>query len=76
MDGMVGASDAGIAEYYEMMYEGFDTHYQFMAGDLDGDAMPGAGDAGIMENWEIMYEGMPSQRETALLVCENEYVIF
>ena len=43
---MVGSSDAGIAEYYEMMYEGIDTLDSFMAGDLDGDAMPGASDAG------------------------------
>ncbi len=63
MDGLIGASDAGMAENYEIMYEGFDNLYQFMAGDLDGDAMPGASDAGIMENYEIMYEGMPFQAD-------------
>ena len=64
-DGMVGASDAGMAEYYEMMYEGIDTLDSFMAGDLDGDAMPGSSDAGIMEYWEMMYEGMPLQADVA-----------
>ena len=76
MDGNVGASDAGIAENYEIMYEGFETLYQFMAGDLDGDAMPGASDAGIMENWEIMYEGMPYQADVGIVAYDIPYEIF
>jgi hypothetical protein len=46
-----------------MMYEGFDNLYQFMAGDLDGDAMPGSSDAYVMENYEMTYEGMPFQAD-------------
>ncbi len=76
MDGLVGASDAMICEYYEMMYEGIDTLYQFMAGDLDGDAIPGSGDAMVMEYWEMMYEGMPTQAEIAEMASCLEYEIF
>ncbi len=76
MDGNVGASDAMVCEYYEMMYEGFETLYQYMAADIDGDGLPGSGDAMVMEYWEMMYEGMPSQQEIAILVCENQYEIF
>ncbi len=65
MDGLVGASDALMCEYYEMMYEGFDNLASFMAGDLDGDAMPGSSDALIMEYWEMMYESMPLQADVA-----------
>lgn len=76
MDGMVGSSDAFVCEYYEMMYEGFDTLYQFMAGDLDGDSMPGSSDAYVMESYEMTYEGMALQEEIAMIVHRNEYVIF
>ena len=76
MDGLVGSSDAGIAEYYEMMYEGVNTLYQFMAGDLDGDGMPGSSDAGIMEYWEMNYMGMPTQADTGLVAYEIAYEIF
>ena len=76
MDGWVGASDAGIAEYYELNYMGIDTLYQFMAGDLDGDTLPTAADAGFMEWFELNYSGLPTQAEVGSLVVCNEYVIY
>ncbi len=71
MDGNVGASDAGIAEDYEMLYEGIDTLDSFMAGDLDNDSMPGASDAGYMADWEMLYEGMPFQSDIGAGVYGN-----
>ncbi len=76
MDGLVGASDAYLCEYYEMMYEGIDTLYQFMAGDLDSDTMPGASDAYVCEYYEMMYEGILTQPEIAEAVKNNIYEIF
>ena len=74
MDGNVGASDAGMAEDYEMLYEGIDTLQQFMAGDLDADGMPGASDAGYMADWEMLYEGMPFQSDVGAMVIESGIV--
>ena len=76
MDGLVGASDATVAENYEMVYEGFDTLYQFMGGDIDSDSMPGASDATVMENYEMMYEGMPYQVDVGAGACGIAYEIF
>ncbi len=76
MDGLVGASDAYLCEYYEMMYEGIDTLYQFMAGDLDSDTMPGASDAYVCEYYEMMYEGMNVQSEVAENASTIEYEIY
>jgi len=73
MDGLVGASDAAICEYYELNYEGVDTFEQFMAADIDGDCWPGAGDAAIMEYYELYYEGMPTQAELGEINVNNYY---
>ena len=76
MDGAVGSSDAAIADYYEVYYEGYDTLYQFMAGDIDGDAFPGSADAATMDYWEVYYEGMPTQADIAAVASGNIYEIF
>ena len=71
MDGNVGESDAAIAADYELLYEGFETLYQFIAADLDADTMPGESDAGIMADWELLYEGMPLQSDIGAAVYGN-----
>lgn len=63
MDGEVGESDAGMASYYEMWYDGIDSLDVFMAGDLDADTMPGESDAGVMSYWSMWYEGLPTQAD-------------
>ena len=74
-DGMVGASDAGVAEYYEGLYTGIESLPQFMAGDVDGDGWPGASDAGFMEYYEGNYVGMPAQADVAAMAVNNVYEI-
>ncbi len=78
MDGNVGTSDAGIAEYYEGTYdaEGAGIHNlaQYMAGDLDGDSYPGVSDAIIMENWEGAYEGMAEQSVVATNIVDKNII--
>ncbi len=76
MDGAVGGSDATMAEDYELLYEGIDTLYQFMAGDLDGDSVPGGSDAVVMADWELLYEGMPYQADVGALAVDILYEIF
>ena len=73
-DGLVGASDAALCEYFEGYYTGIDTVEQFMAADLDGDALPGAGDAAYMEYYEGFYEGLPTQVDIATAIVDNGLV--
>lgn len=75
MDGLVGASDALIADYYEGFYTGIDTLEQFMAADVDGDGWPGAADAVIMDYYEGYYVGMPAQADVAAMAVNNVYEI-
>ncbi len=80
MDGNIGTSDAGVAEYYEGTYDaegaGIYNLAQYMAGDLDGDAYPGVSDAIIMENWEGAYSGMQLQSDIAVQNSGIVYEIF
>jgi hypothetical protein len=73
IDGIVGASDAFIAEYYETYYEGIDSFEQYMAGDVDADGMTGASDAFIMEYYETYYEGMMTQQDIGAEAVNYEY---
>ncbi len=74
-DGLVGASDALIADYYEGNYTGIDTLEQFIAADVDGDGWPGAADAVIMDYYEGYYVGMPTQADAAATATNNVYEI-
>ena len=64
-DGLVSSSDASLAKYYELNYDGITTLEQFMAADLDSDQWPTSADAGFMSYYELNYALLPTQQDVA-----------
>ena len=72
-DGYITVSDAFMAEYYEVTYEGIESYAAFVAAAVDADGAATVSDAFTMEYYEVAYEGMDYQYNLGQNAQNNMY---